>query len=108
MELCRLSSSQLSLSSRRSHLVEQLQQLEALAFEAPKLIRSVAEAPPCCPGETLAELEEELRERGIRLAFGNLRDRVKKDILRGLDLTTADDDLTFPSVAEAAQAVRPG
>lgn len=58
--------------------------------------------------ETLAELEEELRERGIRLAFGNLRDRVKKDILRGLDLTTADDDLTFPSVAEAAQAVRPG
>ena len=58
--------------------------------------------------ETLAELEEELRERGIRLAFGNLRDRVKKDILRGLDLTTADDDLTFPSVAEAAEAVRPG
>ena len=58
--------------------------------------------------ETLAELEEELRERGIRLAFGNLRDRVKKDILRGLDLTTADDDLTFPSVAEAAHAVRPG
>ena len=58
--------------------------------------------------ETLAELEEELRERGIRLAFGNLRDRVKKDILRGLDLTTADDDLTFPSVAEAAQAVGPG
>ncbi len=58
--------------------------------------------------ETLAELEEELRERGIRLAFGNLRDRVKKDILRGLDLATADDDLTFPSVAEAAEAVRPG
>lgn len=58
--------------------------------------------------ETLAELEEELRERGIRLAFGNLRDRVKKDILRGLDLATADDDLTFPSVAEAAQAVWPG
>ncbi len=58
--------------------------------------------------ETLAELEQELRERGIRLAFGNLRDRVKKDILRGLDLTPADDDLTFPSVAEAAEAVRPG
>lgn len=58
--------------------------------------------------ETLAELEQELRERGIRLAFGNLRDRVRRDIERGLDLGPDNDDITFPSVAEAVEAVRPG
>ncbi|MDP1748147.1 MAG: SulP family inorganic anion transporter [Reyranella sp.] len=58
--------------------------------------------------ETLAELEQELRERGIRLVFGNLRDRVRRDIERGLDLGPDNDDITFPSVAEAAEAVRPG
>ncbi|MEI7870744.1 MAG: SulP family inorganic anion transporter [Alphaproteobacteria bacterium] len=57
--------------------------------------------------ETLAELEQELRERGIRLAFGNLRDRVKRDIERGLDLGPENDDITFPSVADAVAAVRP-
>jgi hypothetical protein len=67
VELCRLSSSRLGRSSRCSHLVEQLQQLEALAFDAPKLIRSVAEAPPCCPGKTLAELEP---TRFIRAELG--------------------------------------
>ncbi|MEK7686919.1 MAG: SulP family inorganic anion transporter, partial [Pseudomonadota bacterium] len=51
--------------------------------------------------ETLAELEQELRERGIRLVFGNLRDRVRRDIERGLDLGPDNDDITFPSVAEA-------
>lgn len=58
--------------------------------------------------ETLAELEQELRERGIRLVFGNLRDRVRRDIERGLDLGPDNDDITFPSVAEAVEAVRPG
>jgi SulP family sulfate permease len=57
--------------------------------------------------ETLAELEHELRERGIRLAFGNLRDRVRRDIERGLDLGPRNDDVTFPSVADAVAAVRP-
>ena len=57
--------------------------------------------------ETLVELEQELRERGIRLAFGDLRDRVKRDIERGLALGRGDaDDMTFPSVAAAAEAVR--
>ena len=57
--------------------------------------------------ETLVELEQELRERGIRLAFGDLRDRVKRDIERGLALGREDaDDMTFPSVAAAAEAVR--
>jgi len=58
--------------------------------------------------ETLAELEQELRERGIRLAFGNLRDRVRRDIERGLDLRPENDDISFPSVAEAVEAVRAG
>jgi sulfate permease, SulP family len=57
--------------------------------------------------ETLVELEQELRERGIKLAFGDLRDRVKRDIERGLALGREDaDDVTFPSVAGAAEAVR--
>jgi SulP family sulfate permease len=57
--------------------------------------------------ETLAELEHELRERGIRLAFGNLRDRVRLDIERGLDLGPHNDDVTFSSVVDAVAAVRP-
>lgn len=55
--------------------------------------------------ETLVELERELSGRGIRLAFGNLRDRVKRDITRGLQLTGDEDDMTFPTVALAARAV---
>ena len=34
--------------------------------------------------ETLVELDRELSQRAIRLVFGNLRDRVKRDIMRGL------------------------
>ena len=56
--------------------------------------------------EMLVELDRELAERGIRLAFGNLRDRVKRDIERGLPPLPDGDDPTFPSVAEAAEAVR--
>jgi MFS superfamily sulfate permease-like transporter len=55
--------------------------------------------------ELLTELDGELRGRGIRLAFGNLRDRVKRDIERGLQLGPQDDDPTFPTVAAAAEAV---
>ena len=36
--------------------------------------------------EMLVELDRELRARGIRLVFGDLRDRVKNDIVRGLQL----------------------
>ena len=57
--------------------------------------------------ETLVELDREFAVRGIRLVYGNLRDRVKRDIERGLQLTPADgDDVTFPSVAAAAEAAR--
>jgi SulP family sulfate permease len=56
--------------------------------------------------ETLSELYGELSARGVRLTIGNLRDRVKRDIERGLQLAPGEDDVTFPSVAAAAEAVR--
>ena len=56
--------------------------------------------------DMLVELDRELGERGIGLAFGNLRDRVRRDIERGLSLAPDADAPSFPSVAEAAQAVR--
>lgn len=56
--------------------------------------------------EMLVELDSELTQRGVRLAFGNLRDRVKRDIERGLSLPDAGDGVTFPTVAAAAEAVR--
>jgi MFS superfamily sulfate permease-like transporter len=56
--------------------------------------------------EMLLELDEGLAARGVRLVFGNLRDRVKSDIERGLSLTDAGDGITFPSVAAAADALR--
>ena len=55
--------------------------------------------------EMLAELESEFAARGIGLAFGDLRDRVKKDIERGLQLRPDDPDPTFATVARAAQAM---
>ena len=55
--------------------------------------------------ELLVELERELAERGIRLVFGNLRDRVKRDIERGLPPLPAGEEVSFPSVAAAAAAV---
>ena len=58
--------------------------------------------------ETLVEVESRLRGRGIRLVFGNLRDRVKRDIERGLQLSPQDDDITFSTVAAAAEAVTAG
>ena len=56
--------------------------------------------------EMLVELDRELGERGIALAFGNLRDRVRRDIERGLSLAPDADAPSYPSVAEAAEAVR--
>ena len=53
----------------------------------------------------LAELERELAARGVRLAFGDLRDRVKRDILRGLELGPHMADPTFSTVEEAARAM---
>lgn len=55
--------------------------------------------------EMLAELDAELHEKGVRLAFADLRDRVKRDIVRGLELGPHMPDPTFPSVEEAAQAM---
>ena len=56
--------------------------------------------------ETLSELYGDLEERGIRLVFGDLRDRVRRDIVRGLQFEAeTDQDVTFASVAAAAEAV---
>jgi high affinity sulfate transporter 1 len=55
--------------------------------------------------EMLATLDRELGERGIRLAFGNLRDRVKVDIVRALEISLEGNDPTYPTVAAAAQAM---
>jgi len=52
--------------------------------------------------ETLSEVYEALQARGIGFAVGNLRDRVKRDIERGLALGPEGDDITFPDVAAAA------
>lgn len=56
--------------------------------------------------ETLSEVYDELAARGIRLVIGNLRDRVKRDIERGLELAPGGAAITFPSVAEATEAIR--
>lgn len=58
--------------------------------------------------DMLVELDGELRSRGIRLAFGNLRDRVLRDIERGLPTLPDGDEVCFPSVASAVAAVRDG
>ena len=53
--------------------------------------------------DLLVELERELRAKGITLAFGNLRDRVRRDIERGLQLAAGDGegDIVYPTVAAA-------
>ena len=56
--------------------------------------------------EMLAELDETLSARGVRLLFGNLRDRVQIDILRGLPPMQAGEEVSFPTVAAAAEAAR--
>jgi hypothetical protein len=56
--------------------------------------------------DMLAELDDDLRDRGIRLAFGNLRDRVLRDIERGLPPLPDGGEVCFPSVAIAAEATR--
>jgi sulfate permease, SulP family len=86
--------------------------IEALVDAAPQPVRGVVvdggaihdvDLMAC---EMLVELDRELGERGIALAFGNLRDRVRRDIERGLSLAPDADAPSYPSVAEAAQAVR--
>jgi high affinity sulfate transporter 1 len=86
--------------------------IEALIDMAPQPVRGVVvdggaihdvDLMAC---EMLVELDRELGERGIALAFGNLRDRVRRDIERGLSLAPDADAPSYPSVAEAAQAVR--
>jgi len=54
--------------------------------------------------DLLVELERELKAKSITLAFGSLRDRVRRDIERGLRLAAGDGegDLVHPTVAAAA------
>ncbi|CAN5723327.1 sulfate permease [soil metagenome] len=56
--------------------------------------------------EMLIELDGDLAARGIRLAFGNLRDRVRRDIERGLPPLPNGDEVSFPTVAAAAETLR--
>ena len=86
--------------------------IEALIATAPKSVKAVVvdcgaihdvDIMAC---EMLATLDRELGERGIRLAFGNLRDRVKVDIVRALEISLDGNDPTYPTVAAAAQAMR--
>jgi SulP family sulfate permease len=58
--------------------------------------------------EMLDELYDALAERGIRLVFADLRDRVRRDIERGLSMPDAGAGITFPDVKSAAQAVQVG
>jgi high affinity sulfate transporter 1 len=53
--------------------------------------------------EMLHELYEELAGRGVRLAFGELRDRVKREIERALG--SEGPDPTYPTVAAAVHAI---
>jgi SulP family sulfate permease len=86
--------------------------IEALVDAAPQPVRGVVldggaihdvDLMAC---EMLVELDRDLGERGIGLAFGNLRDRVRRDIERGLSLAPDTDAPSYPSVAEAVEAVR--
>ncbi len=56
--------------------------------------------------EMLAELDGELAGRGIRLLFGNVRDRVRRDVERALPPLPEGEEISFPSVAAAVQAIR--
>jgi len=56
--------------------------------------------------EMLVELDGELSERGIRLVFGNLRDRVRRDIERGLPPLPPGDEISFPSIVAAVAEAR--
>lgn len=58
--------------------------------------------------DMLVELDGDLGSRGIRLVFGNLRDRVLRDIERGLPPLPDGSEVCFPSVAAAAAAMRGG
>ena len=55
--------------------------------------------------DMLVELDSELGSCGVRLAFGNLRDRVLRDIERGLPPLPEGEEVCFESVADAAAAV---
>ncbi|TAJ42145.1 MAG: SulP family inorganic anion transporter [Reyranella sp.] len=85
--------------------------IEALVAASPEPVRGVVldggaivdvDLMGC---ETLSEVYDELAARGIGFAIGNLRDRVRHDIARGLALAHGGG-ITFPSVAEAAEATR--
>lgn len=58
--------------------------------------------------DMLVELDRELGERGVRLLFGNLQTRVKRDIERGLPPLPEGEEIAFPTVAAAAiDAMKP-
>ena len=56
--------------------------------------------------ETLADIQRDLGDRGIRLAIGGLRSRVRLQLARGWAAAAEDDGLFFPNVAAAVQAVK--
>jgi sulfate permease, SulP family len=56
--------------------------------------------------ETLADLQRDLGERGIRFVAGNLRARVRDKLLRGLHAAERPEGVFFETVGEAVGAVR--
>ncbi|MDP3162915.1 MAG: SulP family inorganic anion transporter [Reyranella sp.] len=58
--------------------------------------------------ETLVDLRRDLADRGIRLAIGNLRDRVRQNLVRGWPAAHKDEGLFFPTVADAVSALNTG
>ncbi len=84
------------------------ERIEALVEKAGQPVRTVIVDggaihdvdPMAC--DMLVELDSELSGRGVRLLFGNLRDRVKRDIERGLPPLPPGEEVSFPSVAAAA------
>lgn len=56
--------------------------------------------------ETLADLQRDLDERGVRFIAGGLRTNVRDRLLRGLNAAERPEGVFFETVREAVQAVR--
>jgi SulP family sulfate permease len=55
--------------------------------------------------ETLADIQRDLGDRGIGLAIGGLRGRVRDQLARGWEAAATDKGLFYPSVGAAVRAV---
>lgn len=58
--------------------------------------------------ETLVDLRRDLADRGVRLAIGNLRDKVRGTLERGWSTEHEDGGLFFATIADAVRALDAG